>query len=102
MRLSLAGHDFTSGALLIDVNGEYNLFFVPVAESFGSDYGTIELNRISVLALATLDEYSVYKACPNVIGLSNELVSIVPTAPQYDGELITVDNLDHFIVETIE
>jgi hypothetical protein len=100
MRVSLAGHDFTSGALLLDVNGEYNLFFVPVAESFGSDYGTIELNRINVLALATLDDYAVYKACPNVIGLSNDLVSIVPTASQYDGELITVDNLDHFIVET--
>lgn len=98
MTIDLAGITFENDFFSIDIFDENTLTLNKINESLSSDSEAAEINRINI-QLTTADSVVIL---PSVIGIDNSYMKINTDYKEYEGKVLTSDNMKYCTIEIYE
>jgi hypothetical protein len=94
--------DFVNGSYSVAVTDSYYITLNMVNEEYHISGRDVLIRQMNVIAQLFSGSSESQIVCPNVIGLSNDLVSIQSEDPSLNGTRITFDNMGKWGVEINE
>lgn len=98
MTIDLSEITFENDFFSIDVFDENTLTLNKIDESLSSDSEAAEINRINI-QLTTADSVV---SLPSVIGIDNSYMKINTDYKEYEGKVLTSDNMKYCTIEIYE
>ena len=100
MIIDLSSVTFTNDLFQTSLPDGSTMYIYRLNEDFITEEGTE--CEVKSLTIEVYDENDTMASCPCIIGMSNDLMEIQTDYTEYEGEVLTEDNMQYCTIEVYE